>query len=241
MRKKVFLWRNHPSGNLFTYLAVFLSNKVFCTSPYSFTKRFKKTELMPVGIDTKVFNIENLDQKSNSILSLGRISPIKNVEKMVDLAILLDSLRENFVFNIVGDPVNKEDYVYKEMLLKKGEALTKKGVLNFIPAVSQNEAAILYKKHSIFINLTPSGSLDKTILESCACGMIPIVINNSFRDIFDSKMIIKEDFSDISEKVKFWINAPETATKSVRKKLSEYVSKKHSLDYLISILHNSIS
>ncbi|MDZ4205811.1 MAG: glycosyltransferase, partial [Patescibacteria group bacterium] len=40
--KKIFMWRNHAKGNLSTRIAVLLSNKMFCTSPHSFTARFKK-------------------------------------------------------------------------------------------------------------------------------------------------------------------------------------------------------
>jgi len=42
MKKKVFFWRNHPKGTFLTNIAVFFSNKVFYTSPFSYTARFKK-------------------------------------------------------------------------------------------------------------------------------------------------------------------------------------------------------
>ena len=42
-------------GGAFTRLAVALSDKVFYTSPLSFTARFKKAVQMPVGIDTDLF------------------------------------------------------------------------------------------------------------------------------------------------------------------------------------------
>ena len=75
--KKIFMWRNHPKGDLFTYIAVWFSNKVFCTSKSSFTARFKKTTLMPVGINTDIFNTklrtEDYDLYKNEILFLGRI------------------------------------------------------------------------------------------------------------------------------------------------------------------------
>lgn len=240
LRKKIYFWRNHPNGNLFTYVSVFLSNKVFCTSPYSFTKRFKKTEIMPVGIDTSIFNTDGLDQKEKSILSIGRISPIKNVEKMIDAVILLDNRRENFVLDIVGDPVNTEDYEYKKMLLNKGEALIKKGVLNFITAVSQKEAAILYKKHSIFVNLTPSGGMDKTILEAVLCGCIPVVSNQFFEDVFENKMLTSGEPEDIAQKIKFWLDASEEMVSESSKNIIEYTKQNHSLDVLIEKLSKEL-
>ena len=71
MGKKVYMWRNHHSGNIMTDIATFFCNKVFCTSKYSYTAKYKKTILMPVGIDTNIFQIHNsISREKNSILFL---------------------------------------------------------------------------------------------------------------------------------------------------------------------------
>ena len=57
--KKVFMWRNHPKGNILTRIAVYFSDKVFYTAPNSYTARFNKSVKMPVGVDTSVFNTES--------------------------------------------------------------------------------------------------------------------------------------------------------------------------------------
>ena len=81
--KKVTMWRNHYAGSLLTRIAMALSDKIFCTSKYSFTARSKKTILMPVGIDTERFLPSEEKCSPNSILSIGRISPSKNLELVV--------------------------------------------------------------------------------------------------------------------------------------------------------------
>lgn len=165
--KKIFLWRNHPKGNLFTYLAVWLVDQVFCTSPYSFTnysftKLFKKTILMPVGIDVEQFADNESISRENKILSLGRISPIKNIHLMIEAVKILKERGVSFVLDIVGDPVNPEDVEYKNQLINKSQGLP----VNFLPGVPNKMTPEIYRGHEIFINLTPSGSFDKTILES---------------------------------------------------------------------------
>jgi len=88
--KKIFMWRNHPHGNFFTSMAIFLSNKVFCTSEYSFTARYKKTEIMPVGIDTNFFKRdETIPRDPRSILFLGRIAPVKRPDMLIGAVALL--------------------------------------------------------------------------------------------------------------------------------------------------------
>ena len=43
--KKIALWRNHYAGSLLTRIAMMISDKIFCTSKYSFTARSKKDDL----------------------------------------------------------------------------------------------------------------------------------------------------------------------------------------------------
>ena len=76
--KKIMLWRNHAKGSFLTSIAVFWCNKVFCTSPSSYTARFKKTKIMPVGINTDFFKPDvSIRKIPRSILFLGRIAPVK--------------------------------------------------------------------------------------------------------------------------------------------------------------------
>src|SRR3989344_9634434 len=76
--KKIIMWRNHGAGNFLTRLAVMFCDKVLCTSKFSYTAKFKKTSLMPVGIDTKLFEADpTITRKTKSILFLARMSPVK--------------------------------------------------------------------------------------------------------------------------------------------------------------------
>ena len=121
--KKVFLWRNHPQGSIFTKLAILLSCRVFYTSNYSYTARFKKGLMMPVGIDTDLFRYrDGASVAPNSILSIGRISPIKNIDRIIDAAIKIRNGGVQFKLDIMGSPVNPEDRKYLEKLLKKSGA-----------------------------------------------------------------------------------------------------------------------
>ncbi|MCX6718807.1 MAG: hypothetical protein NTZ38_00260, partial [Candidatus Taylorbacteria bacterium] len=94
MGKKVYMWRNHHAGSTMTDIAAMFCNKVFCTSKYSYTAKYKKTVLMPVGVDMSRFNSdpENMPQSGrvkNSILFLGRIAPVKKVDVFIEALGLL--------------------------------------------------------------------------------------------------------------------------------------------------------
>ncbi len=158
--KKIYLWRNHAKGSFLTNLAVLVSHKVFCTSPHSYTAKFKKTKLMPIGIDTNLFKPDqNIIREKNSALFLGRISPVKKVLDFVDW------VKNNDYKATIAGPILPGDKKYGELVLK---SLTPK--IKYVGPVTQEEAKKLYQTHEIFANFTPAGSMDKTILEAAACG-----------------------------------------------------------------------
>ena len=175
LHKKVSMWRNHAKGGLWTCLAVLLSGKVFCTSPHSFTARFKKTTLMPVGIDTDFFKPDaSVSRVPNSVLFLGRIAPVKKVLEFVEWFNTLDI---KFRATIAGAALAK-DKKYEELVRR-----TASDRIKFIGPVSQEVALKLYQTHEIYVNKTPAGSFDKTIIEALACGMKIIVDNPDAKDI----------------------------------------------------------
>src|SRR3989344_4868354 len=174
--KKIFLWRNHAKGNLFTRLAVLLSDKVFCTSPQSYTARFKKTKLMPVGIDTDFFKSDpSIVRIPNSILFLGRIAPVKRVLEFVEWFNKLDG---KFIATVAGSALSC-DKDYERLVQSRASDRIK-----FVGAVTQEQALKLYQSHETYVNMTPAGSMDKTIFEAAACGAKLIVHNPDLKNGF---------------------------------------------------------
>lgn len=193
MGKKIMLWRNHPGGNLLTDLAVLLSGRVFCTSKYSYTAKFKKTEIVPVGIDMDLFKRRSEIKKlPNSILFLGRISPVKNTDLLIEALNLLN--KENFSFNaaIIGDVADK-DRKYCELIKNKIREYGLEKRIDFRKGVTPEETANLYNNYELFVNLTLTGSMDKTIFEAMACETLILTSNQSLKGFIDNVFIINEN------------------------------------------------
>ena len=160
MGKKVYLWRNHAKGSIFTRMAVMLSHKVFYTSPQSFAARYKKSVQMPVGIDTDFFKPDpSIERIPNSALFLGRIAPVKKVSEFVDWL-----KTTNYTATIAG-PIGDAEY-WESVKLKIENSKLK---VNYVGPVDQVGALKLYQTHELYVNLTPAGSFDKTIFESASC------------------------------------------------------------------------
>ncbi len=238
--KKIYLWRNHPKGSLLTYIAVWFSNKVFCTSKSSFTSKFKKTVLMPVGINTdffrQVFNGQQSIVNKNKILFLGRIAPIKNVHIFIKALAILNEKNINFEASIYGDSPVKDNKYY-QLLKIMTDKLNLNEKVKFYKAVPNYKTPEIYNSYEIFINLTPAGSFDKTILEASACGAIPIVANKSLKGEIDDNLILNSlEPNHLAEKIEFWIKERENKKIEISKKLQKYVLENHSLNILIDKL-----
>ncbi len=231
--KKIVLWHNHRRGNLITGLAVNLADEVFYTSPFSFVSKFKKAKIMPAGIDTDIFKKnENIPKIKNSILSLGRISPIKDLETLIKAALLLDKDGIDFVLNIVGEPGEKDGEYFKK-IKDLSKDLENKGIIKFSGKVPNYKTPEIYERNEISVNLSPSGSFDKTILEAMACQIPVIVSNKSFSGILPDCLIFNERNSEeLAERIKNLMLAPERGLEEMVKKMREIAVKNHSLEIL---------
>ncbi len=233
MGKKIYLWRNHAKGSILTHMAVILSHKVFATSPHSYTAKFTKTKIMPAGIDVDFFKNGDISKKrKNSILFFGRISPVKNIDLFVKALLKLDTDGFDFIADIVGSPANKRDIEYEKELKVLAQPLVEKGKLSFLSAIPYKETPALYKRYDLYVNLTPEGSFDKTILEAMASGT-PVLTSNSalIGHIPDSFILKGYSLDDIINKINKYFTKSSIEIQDLDNKLETHVEK-HSLKFL---------
>lgn len=183
-RIPIFFWRNHARMNMMTRIAAFFATRIFYTSPYACTSRYSHAMKMPVGIDTEIFvPQEKKENTPRKILFLGRISPVKRVEIFIEAGKLLPS---GFELHIYGDdPTKEQKYITG---LKQDAAPN----TIFHEAIKNDETPNVYRTHDAYVNLTPNGSMDKTVLEAVACGVPTIVTNESFGNVLPAEFIVKE-------------------------------------------------
>lgn len=231
--KKILMWRNHKKGSFVTRLAVALSNRVFCTSKFSYTARFKETMLMPVGIDTDVFKRnEAMARAPHSILFLGRISPVKNVNIFIEALKILDEKNASFVAHVYGDPITANDAYYgkvKEM----ARGLEQKRKIIFHAAVPNYKTPEVYNTHEIFVNITAAGSFDKTILEAMACETVALCSNDSLKGGVPEFLFVRQDDpADLARKLELLLRESPARLLETGKQERAYVAKHHTLSLL---------
>jgi glycosyltransferase involved in cell wall biosynthesis len=189
----VYLWRNHPMGNIFTRLAVLLTTKVFCTSKSAFVARFNKSTIMPVGNDSSLFaSIAGVVRKKHSVLMLGRIAPIKHIELALEAINHLVLSGAQITLTIIGSSIARDIGYYNS--LKKYVFDNKlSSFVFFLPEEPFNKHPEIFSSYEISLNLTDSGSFDKTILGGTSCGAMPLVSNLSLKGLLPDVCITEAE------------------------------------------------
>lgn len=181
--KRVYLWRNYHTGNILTDIAMVFCTKVFCTSRHSYTARNKKTDLMPVGVDTeRFFSDARTLRKPRSVLFLSGMWPSKRPELLIDALALLHKEGIAYTADIYGSPL-PETKLYYESLKQRAADAGLTGGISFHAGVPNTATPDLYRAHEIFVNCSPSGMFDKTLFEAAACGCTVLAVSEDFASL----------------------------------------------------------
>jgi len=236
MRKKVYMWYAHPAWNWQVRTAYALSDKVVTSVPEAFYKKGGKVVAIGQGIDTKLFKNAGFNTGTKSgILYLGRISPSKNIHILIEA---LRELKESgvlFRFYLVGSPPQMPGAAEYGRKIKgmitdydMADASELRG------AVPYGETVNWYNKSEVFVNLSPIGHFDKTVLEAMALGCITLASNDAYYNIFPQDLhgllIFKQgDADDLARKLQKVLELPDARKDEIRKRLRDVVVKNHSI------------
>jgi len=236
--KKMVLWYNHTFGNWKCRLAMKMVHTVCHTSPYAFTAGTKKSLVMPAGTDTEFFNFDGLKTTKPSILYVGRVAPVKDLMTLIRAVKILEEQDIEFTLNIYGEALPK-DLVYLEMIKKEAGDLINKGIINLKGGIPNIKTPEIFAVSWVFVNLTPSGNYDKTVLEAMACGSIPIVSSRAFAEILPANLIFKEkDPIDLAVRIKNIFTLTSSAREKTGKEMRNIVENRESLEKLTSKIVN---
>jgi len=185
--KKTALWYTHKAVNLKLKIAEKLTDIIFTASPKSFRLPSGKVKIMGHGINTERFFPGSKAADDNIILSVDRISPTKRQLEIIKLFADIRKIIPDARLNIVGAPVRAEDQNYWNELQKFIKENNVAESVKFFGAVANKNLPDFYRQAKVFINLSATGSLDKTVLEAMACNTSVITINEAFKNIVPEK------------------------------------------------------
>lgn len=242
MGKKVTLWRNHFAGSLVTDIASLFCNKVFCTSKFSYTAKYKKTVFMPVGVSTEMFTPDqSVTRVSYSILSFVRISPAKKIEQLIEALRILKEKNIEFTTTICGD-ATEQHKEYEATLHTQVESAGLQNRVVFRKGIPFEKVPALYTEHDISVNQSPSGMYDKTIFEAMLCDTLALSCNENLSGAIDEMFLFKEDdIKGLADKLEKLLTLPDKERVQKARELREYAKNTHSLSRLAERLKEELS
>ena len=174
--KKISLWYAHGTTSFSLRIATFFTHTIFSSTKEGFRLKTKKLCLVGQGIDTSLF-IQKTDHSIGEefkIVTVGRITPAKQIEKMIDMAESLHKENIPAVLSLFGSG----DTAYTQYLAGYAQSKNISEHIIFVGGMSYVEVAKKLYEYDVFLNLGKTGSLDKAILDA-ASAQLPVVTTNA--------------------------------------------------------------
>ncbi|OGN01553.1 MAG: hypothetical protein A3I26_00760 [Candidatus Yanofskybacteria bacterium RIFCSPLOWO2_02_FULL_43_10] len=238
-KKKIILWYLHRSITSKLKIAEKLCYKIVTAVKESLVG-FKSKKIVETGhgISVEKFKTDrNWTDGAVKILSVGRVSKIKDYETLLRAARILKDGFIDFNIEIVGRPIMLPDFPYFEYLKSLNKELNLDDVVRFIGFVSHNKIVDYYKKSDIVVGMTPKGGIDKSLLEAMASGALILTSNEEmarYLGKYDKELVFDYGKSrDLADKLVQVINWSFLQKNETSDFLSDSVKKFHNLENLI--------
>ena len=236
------LWYTHKSVTWYLRVASFFANYVITASQSSFRLKTKKKHVVGHAVDTRRFvPMDKHGEKENEfvILTVGRISHIKRLEILIEaVPYIQHRLNSKLVVRIIGEPLNLEDEKYREWLKTRINELGLNEVFKFEGGISFFEIHKYYQNADCFVNLCPTGGIDKAVLEAMSCAVPVFVTNTGFYEILSPDLAREHIFNAMSESLGerlLWFYSLTIKQRRSRGYLFRLIVEKgHSLSTLVS-------
>jgi glycosyltransferase involved in cell wall biosynthesis len=244
MNKKIGLWYAHGHVPFTLRISEKLTNIIFTSTKSGFRLKSKKTKVVGQGIDTNYFKpLENkLQNDVFQIITVGRISPVKDYETLIKAAEILKKEDVKFVINIIGGVGLSEQKKYLEKMKEIINSKELNNYINFIGSVPNKKILSHLQKSDLFINMSHTGSLDKAILEAMSCELPVLTCNEALNDVLgtdrDKLMFLKRDYKSLAVRIKYIISMSSSDRESSGDKLRDIVIKNHNIDNFIGRIIN---
>ncbi len=189
MNKKIGLWYTHKHTDWKLRVGERYADVIFTAAKESFTMKSNKVQVVGHGIDitayTHIKRAKPFGTEPISIATISRMTPIKDPITLIEAArILKEKWQKRFTLTFIGSPIMKDDGGYSKKVHDLVATYNLNGIVKFVGDVNIADIPKQISLMDVSINLTPTGGLDKVVLESMAGGVPVITSNLAFKEYF---------------------------------------------------------
>lgn len=185
-RIPVLLWYAHGHVSWRLRLAHLCVDRVVTSSAEGFRLPSTRTRIIGQGIDTDLFKPGDHTKLTGEVLHIGRISRRKRIELMIRAIAELKNMAssEPIRLRLIGSPLTRDDRRYEGELMRLIEFLDIGDRVMRTGHVPMDALPQAYQSALVHLNLSTTGSMDKTVLEALACGCPVLTSNVAFKSLF---------------------------------------------------------
>ena len=253
LRIPIVQWYAHGRVDFKLRLAHLIADKIVTSSKEGFRIKSNKVIITGQGIDTDMFKPAERRERSRDkhvILSVGRLSPVKDYETLIKAADILVNKKgmDNLEFIIAGGVPIPSQQAYYEKIVKLAQELGLTARLKFVGIIPHTEIVSYYQACDLFVSASQTGSVDKTTLEAMACEKLPLVCNEAFQEIlgdYSSTLMFRaKDPAALADKIIYISEMNGNKRKALGRNMREIIKKEHSVqnltEKLIEVFKNAV-
>jgi len=242
-RIPIVTWYAHPRLTRTLKVAHHLSDRMVASVAAAYPYNHDKLTAIGQGIDTNVFSPGSRQpaEKTPLVLCVTRLSPVKDHTTLIKAIWLLrQRWSQTFRLVIVGGPATRRDEAYVQELHRQVKDLRLENIVAFESAVSRDRLAGWYRRCSVHVNMTATGSGDKVALEAMACGRPCLAANEGFTETLgqyaDYLLYTYGQAEHLAERIKWVLSCSEEHRTVMGMYLRKQVESIHGLSRLAARL-----
>jgi glycosyltransferase involved in cell wall biosynthesis len=174
------LWYAHNHRSAILPSALAFADRALASTRTAFPMETDKLRIVGQGIDTDKFAPDPASARDDTLrlLTIGRISPVKHIDRMVRAFAALRSAEAGLPcrFEIVGEPLSARDEAYMAECQALARELGVADAIEWSGPVPFARIPQAYHRGDLFLSANANG-LDKAILEAMASGLAVVAMH----------------------------------------------------------------
>ncbi|HTF90442.1 MAG TPA: glycosyltransferase family 4 protein [Planctomycetota bacterium] len=243
-KARLFLWYTHGAVDKRLRKAERVVERIFTASEESLRLDTPKKLVTGHGID-----LEHFDARGTAplgaprLLSVGRMSPKKDALTLIEALGSLVAEGRDVSLDLVGGGMIALDAEYEKKVRQRIAELGLGQRIVLHEPVSYLRIPDFYRKASVCLNASLTGSLDKVVLEAMACERPVLSCSDAFPRTIASlgeagrQLCFRAgDVRDLAAKLRALLDQPAASRAELGSKLRAIVARDHEIDGLVARL-----
>jgi glycosyltransferase involved in cell wall biosynthesis len=239
-----FLWYTHAAVDARLVEAERVVERIFTASEESLRLATPKKLVTGHGIDLAHFDARSENPAHPArLLSVGRITPRKDPLTLVAGLSILAGRGHDLALDLVGGGLAAGDEAYRRTLAEEIELGGSKHRV-FLPGeIPYRDIPRWYRRATIFVSASRTGSVDKVVLEAMATGRPVVTSNDAFPALFAELgdlaprlTFAPGDASELAERIEWLLALSPAERHAIGERLRAIVARDHEVDRLMARL-----